>query len=149
MSAPSGKPFDPFDLSPYAPRRARERVAPDQPAFGNSAVENRSAAENRNDDSERATADPLPYAPSATQRSNAAGERPADPDSGEPAHSRPQTEPLDRPIPALSNKISGGRGCAIRCGASSVRSRNAYASFWGSSSLKLPQDSGSQLKGGH
>jgi hypothetical protein len=100
MSAPSGKPFDPFDLSPYAPRRARERVAPDQPALGNSAVENRSAAENRNDDSERATADPLPYAPSPTQRSNAEGERPADPDSGEPARSRPQTEPLDRPIAA-------------------------------------------------
>jgi hypothetical protein len=27
MSTPSGKPFNPFDLSPYAPKRARERPA--------------------------------------------------------------------------------------------------------------------------
>ena len=30
MSSPSEKPFDPFDLSPYAPKRARERAALDQ-----------------------------------------------------------------------------------------------------------------------
>jgi hypothetical protein len=29
MSSPSGKPFDPFDLSPYAPKRARERTGLD------------------------------------------------------------------------------------------------------------------------
>jgi len=29
MSSPSGKPFDPFDLSPYAPKRARERAGLD------------------------------------------------------------------------------------------------------------------------
>jgi hypothetical protein len=31
MSTPSGKPFDPFDLSPYAPKRARERSTLDRP----------------------------------------------------------------------------------------------------------------------
>ncbi len=30
MSTPSGKSFDPFDLSPYAPKRARERTALDE-----------------------------------------------------------------------------------------------------------------------
>ena len=29
MSSPSGKSFDPFDLSPYAPKRARERAGLD------------------------------------------------------------------------------------------------------------------------
>src|SRR6267154_86065 len=31
MSSPSGKPFDPFDLSPYAPKRARERSSLERP----------------------------------------------------------------------------------------------------------------------
>jgi hypothetical protein len=33
MSTPSGKPFDPFDLSPYAPKRARERSILARPSF--------------------------------------------------------------------------------------------------------------------
>jgi hypothetical protein len=48
MSTPSGKPFDPFDLSPYAPKRARERAASDQ-----------------NDKKEDTAGVVLPYAPRA------------------------------------------------------------------------------------
>jgi hypothetical protein len=32
MSTPSAQPFNPFDLSPYAPKRAREQSAPEHPA---------------------------------------------------------------------------------------------------------------------
>jgi hypothetical protein len=90
MSTPSGKPFDPFDLSPYAPRRARERVGPDQPAVGNDP-----AVGNNSEDRERA-ADPLPYAPRAA-RSNAAREHPGGPDGGAQTQSRPQISPQTNP----------------------------------------------------
>ncbi|HEY6256043.1 MAG TPA: hypothetical protein VIY51_09655 [Xanthobacteraceae bacterium] len=48
MSTPSGKPFDPFDLSPYAPKKIRERAALDE-------------SDNKDD----AAAVVLPYAPRA------------------------------------------------------------------------------------
>ena len=51
MSSPSEKPFDPFDLSPYAPKRARERAALDQ-------------TENK-ENNEDAAGVVLPYAPRA------------------------------------------------------------------------------------
>jgi hypothetical protein len=38
MSTPSGKPFNPFDLSPYAPKRARERPGSEPPPFENDDV---------------------------------------------------------------------------------------------------------------
>jgi hypothetical protein len=33
MSTPSGKPFDPFDLSPYAPKRVRDRSILERPSY--------------------------------------------------------------------------------------------------------------------
>jgi hypothetical protein len=93
MSTPSGKPFEPFDLSPYAPRRARERVGPDQPAIGNDPV-----VGNNSEDSDRA-ADRLPYAPRPA-RSNAAGEHRGGPGGGAQAQSSPQTNPSGGPAAA-------------------------------------------------
>lgn len=51
MSNPMGKPFDPFDLSPYAPKRARERSALDRPP-----------QESQNDNNESEAGLVLPYA---------------------------------------------------------------------------------------
>ncbi|HEY2226302.1 MAG TPA: hypothetical protein VGI22_00925 [Xanthobacteraceae bacterium] len=91
MNTPSGKAFDPFDLSPYAPRRARERSAPERSALDPAAI----ASDDRidSDDSESrqessGTADPMPYAPRAALRPQAADERPADPDGATLAQSR-------------------------------------------------------------
>jgi hypothetical protein len=95
MSTPSGKPFDPFDLSPYAPRRARERVASDQ-----AATAARPAAENDSDTGDRTAADLLSHAARAAQRPSPAGEHPAAPDSGDQAQSRPERDASDGPIAA-------------------------------------------------
>jgi hypothetical protein len=57
MSTPSGKPFDPCDLSAYAPRRARERA---------------------NQEPESDSAVLLPYAPRAAHQQSTASERAAD-----------------------------------------------------------------------
>jgi hypothetical protein len=65
MSTPSGKPFNPFDLSPYAPRRTRERSAPEQ-------LEN-----------EGESAVLLSYAPRAAIRQAAAEEAADDFDDGD------------------------------------------------------------------
>jgi hypothetical protein len=77
MSTPSGKPFDPFDLSPYAPRRARERSAPDPAAVASDdRIESNDSG--RSDENSRPM-DSMPYAPRALEP-QAADERPADPD---------------------------------------------------------------------
>ena len=65
MSTPSGKPFDPFDLSPYAPKRAREHA--DRPPVENG----------DNHESEDAAAIALAYVPRAAMRP-AAEEHPVD-----------------------------------------------------------------------
>jgi TPR repeat protein len=83
MSTPSGMPFDPFDLSPYAPKRARERSTLDQPP-----VENDSSDSN-NDKSANDAAVVLPYAPRAAMRPEAAEEHPVDLDAADQAPSRP------------------------------------------------------------
>jgi hypothetical protein len=94
MSTPSGKPFDPFDLSPYAPRRARERSGLDAAADASEDNEdivdsshNRDAG--RRAESDMAAADPMPYAPRAAPRPEAAGDRLAGPDGGVHSQSRP------------------------------------------------------------
>jgi hypothetical protein len=91
MSSPSGKPFDPFDLSPYAPRRARERVAPDQPVIGK---DNQAEENNNNDEGDTAATGRLRYAP----RSNAAGDYPADPNGRDQAPARSPTASSDRQV---------------------------------------------------
>jgi hypothetical protein len=89
MSTPSGKPFDPFDLSPYAPRRARDRSGPERSEPERSTSDAAAGASgdetkidnNENRDGSNAAADPMPYAPRGALRPQAAEERPADPDS--------------------------------------------------------------------
>jgi hypothetical protein len=93
MSTPSGKPFDPFDLSPYAPRRARERVAPDQPSVGNDdpVVESHDSDDGDGVAADLSPADLSPYAPRAAQRSSADAEHSAEPDGGDQARPQSQT----------------------------------------------------------
>jgi hypothetical protein len=84
MSTPSGKPFDPFDLSPYAPKRARERSPLDRPS-----VENDGSDDNNSDHkSDNEAPVPLPYIPRAAMRPEAAAERVADLDAASQAQSR-------------------------------------------------------------
>jgi hypothetical protein len=86
MSAPSGKPFDPFDLSPYAPKRARERSALDRSPGEN--------GNNDNNDSDNEAAVLLPYAPRAATRPEApeaAQEHPVDLDAADQSRPGPAT----------------------------------------------------------
>src|SRR5258708_637648 len=66
MSTPSGKPFDPFDLSPYAPKRARERSVLDRPSVGNDISADNVDGHDDNGPEEAAVL--LPYAPRAAMR---------------------------------------------------------------------------------
>jgi hypothetical protein len=85
MSTPSGKPFDPFDLSPYAPKRARERSTPDG-----------APVENDDNDAGEGAAVALPYVPRAAMRLQAADEGVVDPDAATPAPSaeKPAADPV-------------------------------------------------------
>ena len=76
MSTPSGKPFDQFDHSPYAPKRAREHSDRPPVEIGG------------NHESEDAAAIALAYVPRAAMRPAAADEHPADLDAGEPDAAR-------------------------------------------------------------
>jgi hypothetical protein len=78
MSTPSGKPFDPLDLSPYAPKRARERSTLDRPS-----VENDDKIEKSDDEAAIA----LPYASRSAMRPEGADERPVDPGAADQAQS--------------------------------------------------------------
>jgi hypothetical protein len=86
MSTPSGKPFDPFDLSPYAPKRARERSTLDRPPVES---DDNDVRDDNTSDNEAAV--PLPYVPRAAMRPEAAEEHPVDLDEGNPAPHRPDT----------------------------------------------------------
>ena len=85
MSTPSGKPFDPFDLSPYAPKRARERSTLDRPPGENEGHGIGSVADAEKSDIEAAAV--LSYAPRAALRPEAANERAVDLD-------QPQSRPV-------------------------------------------------------
>ena len=85
MSSPSEKPFDPFDLSPYAPKRARERAALDQ-----------------TEKKEDAAGVVLPYAPRAAlpleeAAAPAAALRPVDLDAIDKASAAPPAGPPAEP----------------------------------------------------
>jgi hypothetical protein len=86
MSTPSGKPFDPFDLSPYAPKRARERSTLDRPP-----VEDVDNVESDESDTEAVAA--LTYVPRAAMRPEAVDEHPVDLDVGNQALSRLRPDP--------------------------------------------------------
>jgi hypothetical protein len=93
MSTPSGKPFDPLDLSPYAPKRARS-------TFDRPPVETDGKGQGEN--SADGAADMPPYAPCAALRPEGAAERAVDRNASEEAQAppRPDTVPLaERPVP--------------------------------------------------
>jgi hypothetical protein len=75
MSTPSGKPFDPLDLSPYAPKRARERPEPESVA---------GAEQDKGESGDEAAAIPA-YVPRAALRGDGAGGRQLAADAGAPA----------------------------------------------------------------
>jgi hypothetical protein len=81
MSTPSGKPFDPFDLSPYAPKRARERSILDRPSAEDDASDDNSSNKETDDKSVEETTLGLPYVPRAAMRPEAAGASAAASDS--------------------------------------------------------------------
>jgi hypothetical protein len=86
MSTPSGKPFDPFDLSPYAPKRARERSTVDPPPVDNENNDN--IATNI-----AATTDEA-----AALRPEAVDEAPVDLDGVDQAQSRPRPDTSEGPV---------------------------------------------------
>jgi TPR repeat protein len=131
MSNPSGKPFEPFDLSAYAPRRARERSVLDPAALDPAAV---ASDEDNNDNSsdnegrgggDQVGAGPLPYAARAALRPEVAVKRPVDLDldggdrsqsppkpQSQPklqSESRPRPAPSDRPVAAEAAAEEAGR----------------------------------------
>jgi hypothetical protein len=94
MSTPSGKPFDPFDLSPYAPKRARERSPLDPPSVendggdGSNSANSASSGNSSDDMSRNEAAAALAYVPRAAMRPQAAGGSAPDLDAASQAQSR-------------------------------------------------------------
>jgi hypothetical protein len=100
MSAPSGKPFDPFDLSPYAPKRARERSALERPTDEREDDHAGNSEDNRDDEAAVA----LPYIPRAAMRPDATGEPAADLDASARAQSR--LRPGAEAAPAVEKPVA-------------------------------------------
>lgn len=94
MSTPSGKPFDPFDLSPYAPKRARERSPLEQKNDGK-----------QNDAKEEVPSVVLPYAPRAALPLTDADTpaHPLDLDSIDKEPAEPPTGPSAEPVAEKSH----------------------------------------------
>jgi hypothetical protein len=85
MSTPSGKPFDPFDLSPYAPKRARERSPLDRPSVENDGSNGGDGSDDKSRDEAAAA---LAYVPRAAMRPPAADGSAPDLDAASRAQSR-------------------------------------------------------------
>jgi hypothetical protein len=96
MSTPSGKPFDPFDLSPYAPKRARERSTFDDSSPENDGNINNNTGDDQKSDDGAAVS--LPYLPHAAPLPPAAAEHPVAADVGKQAQSRPRPDPSAGPL---------------------------------------------------
>lgn len=92
MSTPSGKPFDPFDLSPYAPKRARERSSLDG-----------APVENDDNDAGEEAAVALPYVPRAAMRPDPADEPAVEPAvaAAQPAEKPAAASPVDPDLARL------------------------------------------------
>ena len=97
MSTPSGKPFDPFDLSPYAPKRARERSPLERPPSDSEGGDTDDSA--HHDGDEAAVA--LPYVPRAAMRPEAASELAVDLDAAGEAQSRLRPDASTAPAAAM------------------------------------------------
>jgi hypothetical protein len=101
MSTPSGKPFDPFDLSPYAPKKARERSTLERPPVED--VDN----VDDNDESDTQAAAALTYVPRAAMRPEAVDQHPVDLDAGNQGLSRLRPDPsagqvVEKPAAAVA-----------------------------------------------
>jgi hypothetical protein len=83
MSTPSGKPFDPFDLSPYAPKRARDRPPVER---------DHDDKDDDNDTRDNASAVLPSHLPRAAMPPEAVDDHPVDLDAGDPAQSRPRPD---------------------------------------------------------
>jgi hypothetical protein len=92
MSTPSGKPFDPFDLSPYAPKRARERSTLDG-----------APVENDDNDAGEEAAVSLPYVPRAAMRPEAADEPAVD--AAAAAQPAAAASPVDPDLARLESSL--------------------------------------------
>jgi hypothetical protein len=126
MSNPSGKPFEPFDLSAYAPRRARERSVLDPAAVASDEDNNDNSpdGEGRGGGDQVGTG-PLPYAARAALRPEVVAKRPVDldldldldggdrsqsppkPQSQPKLQSEPRPAPSDRPVAAEAAEEAG------------------------------------------
>jgi hypothetical protein len=127
MSNPSGKPpesFEPFDLSAYAPRRARERSVLDPAAVASDEDnnDNNSADNEGRGGGDQVGAGPLPYAARPALRPEVAARRPVDPnlDGGDRSQSppKPQSQPKlqSEPRPAPSNRPVAAETAAEEAG---------------------------------
>jgi hypothetical protein len=85
MSTPSGKPFDPFDLSPYAPKRARERSTLERPPVEHDHDDK--CDDNDTRDNESAVV--LPHVPQAATRPATTDDHLVDLDAGDQTQPRP------------------------------------------------------------
>lgn len=96
MSTPSGKPFDPFDLSPYAPKRARERSSLDG-----------APVENDDNDAGEEAAVALPYVPRAAMRPDPADEPAVEPAvaAAQPAEKPAAASPVDPDLARLESSL--------------------------------------------
>jgi hypothetical protein len=126
MSNPSGKPpesFEPFDLSAYAPRRARERSVLDPAAVASDEdnIDNSADNEGRGG-GDQVGAEPLPYAARPALRPEVAARRPVDLDldGGDRSQSppKPQSQPKlqSEPRPAPSNRPVAAETAAEEAG---------------------------------
>ncbi|HLH98115.1 MAG TPA: hypothetical protein VKW08_23665 [Xanthobacteraceae bacterium] len=98
MSTPSGKPFDPFDLSPYAPKRARERSILERPPSASESPLHHPDPRGSGDEeamTDAAAALRCPGAPLAEESRQYA----LDLDDGNPARAHASAQPID-PAPA-------------------------------------------------
>jgi hypothetical protein len=118
MSNPSGKPFEPFDLSAYAPRRARERSVLDPAAVASDEDNNDNSPDGEGRGGGDQVGGPLPYAARAALRPEVAvkrpvdldldgGERPPKPQPQPKLQSEPRPAPSDRPVAAEAAEEAG------------------------------------------
>jgi hypothetical protein len=98
MSTPSGKPFDPFDLSPYAPKRARERSPLERPSVENDGSDGNNGGDGSDDKSRNEVAAALAYVPRAAMRPSIAGGSAPDVDAASRAESRPGPDTSAAPV---------------------------------------------------
>jgi hypothetical protein len=111
MSTPSGKPFDPFDLSPYAPKRARERSILARPSFEDD--DRPQEADHHDADHQRSIADDAAARASTAEEMPGqfaldldAGRQPPAPDSADTIGAAPAQVSDDGDLMRLQSSVS-------------------------------------------